>query len=280
MPGREKYDDYDDATVDAARSAIIELMNVLGEYREQIVLVGGWVPFLSIDAPEDPLDRHPGSADVDIVLDHQELEEEGYVTIAKRLEDAGYGPAGDQPFQYSKTIQGVVVRIDLLAGVYAGTGKKHRTQKVQDLKARKARGADLVFQIGPDQREFSGQLPDGSHDRVVVPIASVVPFIVMKCFAMDERMKPKDPFDIWYVVKRYPGGVDGLVAAFRQHLGHGLVKQGMEILSRKFDRLDSWAPTQVGAFDAALNEDDRTIRQRDAFERIGYLLGELGFKSA
>ena len=90
MPGREQYDDYDDATVEAARSAILELMNVLGEYREEIVLAGGWVPFLSLDAPEDPLDRHPGSGDIDIVLNHRELEQAGYETIAKRLKDASF----------------------------------------------------------------------------------------------------------------------------------------------------------------------------------------------
>ena len=280
MPGGDQYDEYDNASVDAARSAIIELMTVLGEYREEIVLVGGWVPFFSIDAPEDPLDRHPGSADVDIALDHQELEEAGYETIAKRLEDAGYAPVGEQPFQFSKTVNGVVVHIDLLAGQYAGTAKKHRTQKIQDVKARKARGADLVFQIGPDKREISGQLPDGSHDRVLVPIASVVPFIIMKSFAMDDRMKPKDPFDIWYVVKRYPGGVDALIEAFQPHLGHGLVKQGLEILARKFERLDSWASIQVGKFDSALSENEQEARQRDAYERVGYLLTELGFQTA
>lgn len=280
MPGGGTYEDYDDASVKAARSAIIELMTVLGEYREEIVLVGGWVPFFSINEPDDPLDRHPGSADVDILLDHRELEEAGYETIAKRLEEAGYESAGEQPFQFSKTISGVVVSIDLLAGVYAGTGKKHRTQKVQDVKARKARGADLVFEIGPDKREISGRLPDGSHDSVVVPIASVVPFVIMKCFAMDERMKLKDPFDIWYVVKRYPGGVDALVEAFRAHLNHGLVKQGLKILSRKFERVDSWAPTQVGSFDSALSSDEQEERQRDAFERIGHLLTKLGFKPA
>lgn len=254
-------------------------MTVLGEYRDEIVLVGGWVPFLSIDAPEDPLDRHPGSTDVDIVLDHQELEDVGYETIARRLEDAGYESVGEQPFQFSKTVNGVVVHIDLLAGQYAGTGKKHRTQKIQDVKARKARGADLVFQIGPDKREISGRLPDGSHDRVVVPIASMVPFIIMKSFAMDDRMKPKDPFDIWYVVKRYPGGIEELIETFRPHLDSGLVKLGLEILARKFERFDSWASTQVGKFDSALSADEQEARQRDAYERIGYLRSELGFKT-
>ncbi|WP_353568602.1 hypothetical protein [Haloferula sargassicola] len=47
------------------------------------------MPFLSLDEPDDPLDRHPGSVDVDIVLDHRELEEAGYETTSKRLEEAG-----------------------------------------------------------------------------------------------------------------------------------------------------------------------------------------------
>ena len=50
MPAGDQYDEYDDASVGAARSAIIELMTVLGEYREELVLVGGWVPFLAIVA--------------------------------------------------------------------------------------------------------------------------------------------------------------------------------------------------------------------------------------
>jgi hypothetical protein len=89
----------------------------------------------------------------------------------------------------------------------------------------------------------------------------------MKCFAMDDRMKSKDPFDIWYVVKRYPGGIDALIEAFRPHLGSGLVKLGLEILARKFERFDSWAPTQVGKFDSALNDEEQNARQRDSYER-------------
>jgi hypothetical protein len=36
--------DYIAEAVEAAYSVLIELMHALGEYREQIVLVGGWVP--------------------------------------------------------------------------------------------------------------------------------------------------------------------------------------------------------------------------------------------
>jgi hypothetical protein len=38
------YRDYSGDLVDAARSVLLELVRLLGEYRDDIVVVGGWVP--------------------------------------------------------------------------------------------------------------------------------------------------------------------------------------------------------------------------------------------
>ena len=67
--------DYTAEAVRAARSVLIELMHLLGEYREGIVLVGGWVPELLLGW-EGKL--HVGSMDVDLALNHMKLKEEGY----------------------------------------------------------------------------------------------------------------------------------------------------------------------------------------------------------
>ena len=40
--------DYSEFAVNAARLVMIEIMHTLGEFREHIVLVGGWVPELII----------------------------------------------------------------------------------------------------------------------------------------------------------------------------------------------------------------------------------------
>ena len=40
--------DYNEAMVQAAHSVLLEVMRVLGEYREDIAVVGGWVPELVI----------------------------------------------------------------------------------------------------------------------------------------------------------------------------------------------------------------------------------------
>lgn len=69
--------DYSEELVRAARSVLVELMHLLGDYRENIVIVGGWVPELLLGSKESP---HIGSVDVDVALDHLKLRDEGYMT--------------------------------------------------------------------------------------------------------------------------------------------------------------------------------------------------------
>ncbi len=87
---------------------------------------------------------------------------------------------------YYETVNNV--EIDLMAGEYGGAGKGHRTQKVQDVRARKARGCDLAFDSSITVT-LVGELPDGGKDKVSFKVARIVPFLVMKGMAMYERMK-------------------------------------------------------------------------------------------
>ena len=54
---------YAEEIVEAARSVLLELGRLLGEYMDEIVVVGGWVPELLL--PQDQA-RHVGSIDVDL----------------------------------------------------------------------------------------------------------------------------------------------------------------------------------------------------------------------
>jgi hypothetical protein len=86
--------DYNAELVTAAHSVLLELTRLLGEYRDDIVVVGGWVPALLF--PECTV-LHIGSIDVDLALDHRKLQEAGYRTIRALLLSRGYQP-GVQPF--------------------------------------------------------------------------------------------------------------------------------------------------------------------------------------
>jgi hypothetical protein len=64
--------DYTEDAVEAAGSLLLELTHLLGEYRDEIVLIGGWVPPLLLPHAETP---HVGSIDIDLALDHRKLQE-------------------------------------------------------------------------------------------------------------------------------------------------------------------------------------------------------------
>jgi hypothetical protein len=156
--------DYPPDAVEAAKSVLVELVHILGEYRDDMVVVGGWVPPLLI--PESR--GHVGSTDVDVALNHLAENDEAYARISTLLRDRGYEQDERQPFIWYRTVNldggPVVVEVDFLAGEYGGRSKKQRTQEVQDLRPRKARGADLLFSRYVE-RQVSGQLPRRSGDN-------------------------------------------------------------------------------------------------------------------
>jgi hypothetical protein len=271
-----EYSDYLDYTaeaVEAARSALIELTHILGEYRDAMVLVGGWIPELLLPAGGE---RHVGSIDVDLALNHKELTEAGYKMIGEILRQHGYEQDARQPFVFRKRVHGQVVQVDFLAGEYGGTGRGHRTQKTMDMQPRKARGCDLAFEIPPKEVAIKGRLPDGALDEVTVKVASVVPFLVMKGMALEDRRKPKDAYDIYFVLRHHPGGVDVVVAAFKPHLHLALVKEGLRKIAAKFASVEHIGPRDVAAAYVTLDDEERNIRRRDAYELVNYLVTKLG----
>jgi hypothetical protein len=267
--------DYTSDAVAAAKSVLIELVHLLREYRDEIVLVGGWVPELLLG---DRVPPHTGSMDIDLALDHRRLPEEGYRTIRELLLGRGYRQ-GTQPFIFFRQVMvgdtAFNVEVDLLAGEYEGTGRGRRTQKMQGVHARKSRGCDMAFE-SPAEVRVEGLLPDGGKDTVLVRVASIVPFLVMKGMALADRLKEKDAWDICYCIRNYPGGLDALAEEFRPQLTHGLVREGLRKIADAFESVDHHGPVWVADFDEITDPEDRALRRREAFELVNSLLERLG----
>lgn len=270
--------DYNQEAVEAAHSVLIELMHLLGEYRDHMVLIGGWVPHFLFPTAERP---HLGSTDIDLALDHRKLQTSGYETIKTLLLGRGYKQHREQPFIFYRRFfrgnQEVVVQVDLLTGEYEGSGKSHRTQKVQDILARKVRGCDLAFDA-PKEMTIVGDLPGGGKDSVTVRVASIVPFLVMKSITLDDRLKEKDAYDIYFCVSNFPGGVDSLADEFRPNLRNALVMEALQILRKNFSSPEQVGPRFVADFDELTDPEERDRIQRDVYEQINYLLEKLGIK--
>jgi len=267
--------DYTAEGVEAAHSVLMELVHLLGEYKDDIVLIGGWVPEVSLPHHSGP---HVGSTDVDLALNHQKIQDAGYRMIQDLLKGRGY-QQGDQPFIFFRSVDigghDIKVQVDLLAGEYEGSSKGHRHQKVQGVQARKARGCDLAFEMSKEI-SISGKLPGGAHDSVTVRVASIVPFLVMKGMAMETRLKEKDAYDIYYSLLNYPGGIDALAEEFKPHLHHGLVKEGLQKIAGKYSSERAFGPKSVADFEETDDPEERERIQRDAYERAHALLQKLG----
>lgn len=267
--------DYTAEAVDAARSVLIEIMHLLGEYREHIVLIGGWVPEFLLPNKSQP---HVGSMDIDLALNHRTLQEEGYRTILELLSSRGYHQ-GNQPFIFYRMVnvgrQELRVQVDLLAGEYEGTGRGRRHQRIQGIQVRTVRGCDLAFEMSFDVT-IEGELPEGGKDSVRIRVASIVPFFVMKGMALDERLKEKDAWDIYYCVQNFPGGLDGLVELFQPYVEQGLVREGLQKIAKHFASENHIAPRFVADFEELTDPEERAFRQRDAYERMHYFLEKLG----
>ncbi|MFH1873786.1 MAG: hypothetical protein ABH859_01185 [Pseudomonadota bacterium] len=256
-------------------SVLLELMTILGQYRNSIYLVGGWAPYFLLQQfqKKDDFFEHVGSIDIDLVIDFTKISENQYAGIVELLEKRGYQARKDRlgkpiPFSFERTVQEMALAIDFLAGEYGGTTNKHRHQQVQDeLLARKARGADLL----PEHHmtlQLDGYLPGGGHNRCELKMGNLVSILSMKGITIAERYKEKDAYDIYALIAHYKEGVTSCFDEISPFCKHGLVKEGMKSICEKFATEKSvgplWASTFMAPGDPAIAKE----RQTDIFRQV------------
>lgn len=268
--------DYPRDAVEICLSVLAEFMTIVGAYKEDVILIGGWVPYFLF---EECRREHTGSLDIDVALNFKRIDAEGYKSILRLLNERGY-TQGAQPFVYHRTVKTpgareMTVDLNFLAGEYGGTGKSKRTQKVQDIRARKARGCDVAFEhtisVGLKQ-----PMPDGAVNEVIIKVAGVIPFLVMKGMALWDRYKEKDAYDIYFTIQHCPEGIDGLAEIFRPYMSNSLIQEGLAKIKDKFKTISSPGPVWVANFLEMDDAEEKAGIQRDVFERVNAFLDKLG----
>lgn len=243
----------------ASRAVLIEVANVLGAFREHLVLVGGWVPELLF-----PDRGHMGSLDVDFAVAPTALADNAYETIRKRMTDAGYVHQSG-PTRFLKGVAGAPepVKVDLISGQYQG-GEKSASIQVNELRISCLRGIDLAF-TACEELEVSGSMPDGTENVVRVRIVRPEVYILIKAFALDERAKEKDAYDIAFVLQNYQPSLAALAERVRAQLADGLAQEGYKILEGKFASVESVGPVWAARI-AQVQDHDYEQARRAAFE--------------
>jgi len=266
-------DDYSSREVEAAKRVMTEIWQVLGEYREAMVLVGGWIPGLLI---ADGSAVHTGSLDVDVLLNPDLLrEEDRYAELVELLKSKDYYQT-EHPFKLAKDIamEGgapIRVQVDILLPRKPKTCRKGL---LPDFRAVEAEGARFALSQQTEV-ELDGQMPDGRKNTVVVHAVSLVAFLVMKAHALNGRDKPKDAYDIYFTLKNAAKHAAGLAQELRPFRTNPEVARAIQILASKFKSPEDYGPSSVVKFE---NTEDRDLRQflaQDAFGQMQVFLSEL-----
>ncbi len=128
---------------------------------------------------------------------------------------------------------------------------------------------------------IEGDMPDGGRNFVRIAVASVPALLAMKGYAIANRLKRKDAYDIYYSIRNFPDGIDALVKATRPLLDVQSARQGYCLISDKFRNIEDFGPTSVRRFvEGSHLLGDRTAEQwqQDAFGQVDAWLRGLGVR--
>jgi len=282
-PEPQSAADYDDRTTAAVKSVLIEIGQVLGSFKGKFAVVGGAVPWLLLDNEEMP---HVGSLDVDLSLDAEALGDGEYATLVEALMEHGYEQrTGFRRFQLVRSVPAtdggpsIDIVVDFLMPREVEI-TKNSPPLLADFAAQKADGADLAT-LFYQFVAIEGSMPDGGPNRVEVAVCSIPALLAMKGHALQNRLKQKDAYDIYYCVRNFPGGPAALAEACRPLLEHESAARGYGYIAEKFNRVEGFGPDRVRRFvqdTNALGDRSPEQWQQDAFGQVDAWLRALGLR--
>lgn len=265
--------DYSEGQKKAAYMVLGEIVNLLGEFSDNIRIIGGWVPTLLY-----PESDHIGSIDVDVLLNQLQIRKaESYKTIKRLLEQNGYKRHLEKYFTFVKTVlvEGIAydVDVDFLSGKYGGDGG-NVSKHVDGVKTLPATGGNFAFEFPPTDVRIEYTRSDGALDSGHVKVISLVPYLVMKAAALG-RGKPKDAYDIYCTIDNYKGGVRALMNEFGPYADRELVKTMCQKLDEKFASVEHVGPMDVVSFLGITDDEEKERIKQDAYQKVHYLVNKL-----
>lgn len=285
---RRLITDLDKRLVEASKSVLLEIMTILGAYRNSLVLVGGWAPYFIIESFKSSDDNfiHAGSLDIDIAVNPKKVSEVEYKSMLKLIEERDYTHSLDKkgrviPYAFEKSISipgykdKQPIEIDFLGPEYGGRGKQRRHQIVQsELFIRKARGIDIVFEHF-FMYMLKGKLPKGAYNEVEIRVADLVAMLTIKGIVLGARYSEKDAYDIYSLISHYKDGFRSAAETLKPHRKNKLVNEGLESIREKFRTKDSIGPQWVADFLVGGREASSEERQRlvtDSYMQVNEFL--------
>ena len=206
----DSYADYDPRATSQTLPAFLTVWPGLGNYHDDLVLLGGMVPLYLCRHPtgERALPR-PATLDVDFGISLGASAGQ-YGTLATDLRAQGFRPSDTQPGRFERAVGSFTVYVDFLVE----NGDQPRgTRLVDDVPASVMPGVVRALQTARRMPVVGTDLY-GAEQRVTARVCEVGPFLVLKLRAFLHRQQGKDAFDLLYTLLHYDVGTEAAIAAF------------------------------------------------------------------
>ena len=259
-PKPQSGDGYESTQLENVRLTCLYMATKLGDLLDEIVVVGGLVPYFLVDQQNLPPGMHPhaGTMDLDMGLALALLNQERYRELSARLRDAGFAPAvndeGNPKLQSWTTGTDQPVTIDFLIPTSDDTDTGGSIFHIEsDLAAITTRGLELAFQ---DRcwKELSGTILSGARATRKVPVCGPGAFTVLKALSFGNRTENKDAYDLFYV---WTGvGVEKIAGILTQIRPNVHIDSALAIIEKDFTELDGLGPMGTALFIARAPDDD------------------------
>ncbi len=252
----------------AARQMCLYVATFLGDLMDDIVVVGGLVPYLIVDQ-EHAAEPHVGTRDLDLGLALAVLDEERYKQIAERLRSRGFEQARNaegKPTRQTWRLRDEDITIDFLIPPADASQKPGRLQNLEaDFAAIITPGLPLAFQ-DVVRVEIVDVTPNKERDRGTVNVAGPAAFVVLKAHALNLRGENKDAYDLVYVLRNFGDEpVTDVAERFASIATAPEAVAALDILDSKFASIEHVGPRRYAEF---LGHADDEARRAEAYAAV------------
>jgi hypothetical protein len=264
---KRHHSNYDEFTTVRCERALVTLLGDIGPWRERVYLAGGLAPRYIIGSLPEGARPHVGTTDVDLVIGLAVGDEspEAYRTLENNLKKSGF--KAESSFRWLKNVEGATVIVEFLCEtdqVEPGKIFKPKDGTGSGLGAFNVRGAQLVTRDYIEREIEADRLDNGGRSRVVVRVANILSYTVLKILAFQDRHENKDSYDLIYCLLNFgEGPQDAGAAAARSAIrDEPQVRHAMRLLAERFKSAGHDGPHAYGTFLADDGDDEEAARLR------------------
>lgn len=264
---KRHHSDYDMFTTARCERALVTLLGDIGPWSQRVYLAGGLAPRYIVGNLPEGARPHVGTTDVDLVigLAVESESSEAYRTLENNLKKAGF--KAESSFRWTKNVEGMTVIVEFLCEtdqVEPGKIFKPKGGTGSGLGAFNVRGAQLVTRDYVEREIEADRLDDGGRSKVIVRVANILSYTVLKILAFQDRHENKDSYDLIYCLLNFGEGPEdaGRSAAQSAIRSDAQVEDALRLLSERFADAAHDGPRAYAAFLAETGADEETARLR------------------